>query len=172
MDVRPRVWLDVDLGAIRENFRKLAQMVSPCRLTAVVKADAYGVGMAKVAPETISAGADLLAVATLEEALEVKSFGVPVQILGQLDAREIPGAVTADIVIPVTGEKFAAEVAAEASRQGKTAVCALAVDSGMGRLGMPIASAFPEIVRIAGLRNLRLRGIFSHFSCASAPGRA
>ena len=56
------------------------------------------------------------------EALEAQTFGVPVQILGQLDAQEIPGAVGADIIIPVTGEAFAREVAAEAARQGKTAV--------------------------------------------------
>ena len=171
MNEHPRVWLEVDLRRLRDNFRRLAAQVSPCRLMAVVKADAYGVGMKAVGRALLEAGAGMFGVATLREAVAAQEFGRPVQILGQLDVTEIPGAVDAGVIIPVTGREFAAAVAAEAKKQGKTAVCALAVDSGMGRLGMLVRNAFPEITAIADLPGIELRGIFSHFSCASAQDR-
>ena len=67
--------LEIDLDAIAENFVKLAERVGPAvRVAAVVKADAYGLGMEKVAPALARAGAKTFFVATLEEGLALRQL--------------------------------------------------------------------------------------------------
>jgi alanine racemase len=65
--------LDIDLAAIAENWRRLgARLAPPARAAAVVKADAYGLGMAQVAPVLAAAGCSLFFVATLDEGLALR----------------------------------------------------------------------------------------------------
>src|ERR1700675_589874 len=69
-----RAWVEVDLGAIRNNVKAIRQLLSPStRLMSVVKADGYGHGAAAVARTALSAGASWLAVATLEEGIRLRT---------------------------------------------------------------------------------------------------
>ncbi|MCB1031954.1 MAG: alanine racemase, partial [Acidimicrobiales bacterium] len=78
--MRP-VWAEVDLGAVAANTAELRSLVSPSRLCAVVKADAYGHGAVPVARAAIEGGADLLAVALVAEGVELRTSGIDAQIL-------------------------------------------------------------------------------------------
>ncbi len=66
--------LTIDLGAIARNYRSLRERVAPARCAVVVKADAYGLGVAQVAPALAKAGAETFFVATLDEAIELRGL--------------------------------------------------------------------------------------------------
>ena len=161
-----RVSLFIDLGKLESNFRAIRKHVAPCRLMAILKANAYGLGVETVAETLVRSGADMFGVAELREALPLLKYGIPIQVLGNLLPFEIAPAVANGIVCPLNNYDWAKRISDEAVRQGKTVQGAVTVDSGMGRLGMPAAAAKEEILKIATLPNLTLRGIYSHFSSA------
>ena len=76
-----RTWAEIDLGAVRHNVDTLKRKAPNSRLMAVVKADAYGHGSAEVARACIEAGADSLAVVTVEEGAELRRAGLEAPIL-------------------------------------------------------------------------------------------
>ncbi len=166
MGLESRVKLEVDLAKLSANFREIRRRVAPARLMAVLKANAYGLGVLPVAAAVKAAGAAAFGVAEINEALELVHLGVPVQILGNLLPDEIAPAVEHGVICPVNDLEMAKKISAEAVKQGKTVRCALTVDSGMGRLGMIAGNAKPEILAMRGLPNLSLTGIYSHFSTA------
>ena len=156
--VHRRVQLEIDLGILRANFQKIAAAVSPSAVMAVLKANAYGLGVRRVAE--------------LNEALELHEIGLPVQILGGVLAEEIPGAVEVGIVLPITDMDTARRISAEAVKQGRTAVCHIKIDTGMGRLGILASEAERSVVEVAALPGLDCEGIYSHFPVAYRRGSA
>ncbi len=163
-----RAWIEVDLAKIRSNFEAVKKRAG-LPVMAVVKADSYGLGVQTIAPLLRDSGAAAFGVATMNEALEVLPLGIPVQVLGNLLPEEVEQAVSSDIWCPAGSLESARLVSAEAVRQGKTVNIALSVDTGMGRLGMIAEDAFEEIMEINALPNIRLHGLYSHFSSASSP---
>lgn len=158
-----RVWLEIDLDAIRRNFGTISSYVSPSRVMAVLKADAYGLGVGKIAETLKHAGAYGFGVAELREALAVKPLGLPTHILGGLLDEEIPEVVRSGIVAAVTDMRVARKLDAEARKQGRKAECHFLVDTGMGRLGMQIAEAENIIAAATALQGLNCTGIYTHF---------
>lgn len=165
-----RVWLDVDLPTLRANFRKIAERVAPCGVVAVLKANAYGLGVRPLATALRDAGALALAVAELNEALALIDLGLPVQILGSLLPDEIAPAVEAGVVCPITDVHTAEVISRESLRYGRTTACHLLIDTGMGRLGILVEEAGDTIRRIAALPALELQGLYSHFPMAYRSG--
>ena len=74
-----RVWLEIDLGVLQENYRKMVAAVAPCSVIAVLKANAYGLGVGAVASALVDAGCRQFGVAELNEALDLRKLGVSVQ---------------------------------------------------------------------------------------------
>jgi alanine racemase len=165
-----RVRLEIHLPTLRENCRKILAAVAPCRLIAVLKADAYGLGVLPVARALADAGVWRFAVAELNEALTLAPVGRPVQLLGSVLPDEIPDAVAADVILPVPDGATAAAISAEAVRQGREATCEFKVDTGMGRLGMLLSEAPAVIRRCLEMPGLRPSGIYSHFPMAYRSG--
>lgn len=162
-------WVEVDLAALRANFAEIRRVVgADCPITAVVKADAYGHGAVEVARCLLAEGADCLAVATLGEALELKSVlgAVPIMLLSPL-LGGVGQAVRQQIILPVFSLAMAEEVNDVAAKLGVCAPVQLVLDTGMGRIGLAdTAAARDEALQIAALPNLRLVGVFSHFAAA------
>jgi len=78
----PNIWAEIDLGAIDHNVRELRRITRPgARFMAVVKADGYGHGAAPVARTALAAGADMLAVARIDEGIALRRDGFEVPIL-------------------------------------------------------------------------------------------
>lgn len=167
--------LTIDLGAIRANYRLLKGKLDGARCAAVVKADAYGLGAARVAPALVEEGCDTFFVAHLSEGVALR------KILGA--AREIfvlnglpPGSeelcVTAGLVPVLNSEAQLAAWRQHASHAGKTLPAAVQVDSGMARLGMPP----DEVERVAAdphaFDGVDLRLVMSHFARADEPHEA
>jgi alanine racemase len=161
-----RVWLDINLKTLEENFRKIAETVSPCSVMAVLKANAYGLGVNGIAKTLSKAGAGAFGAAELNEALELRKTGKPVHILGGILEDEIPDAINAGIVIPVTSREIAELISRESVRQNKTAECHFLIDTGMGRLGILAENAVETIIGTVRLPNLDFSGIYSHFPMA------
>ncbi len=167
-----RLQLEIHLKKIALNMAEIRRHAGNCAILAVIKADAYGLGALRMGSFLRDHGASAFGAATIDEALELKKQGLPVQILGALLPDEIAPAVAAGLRCPVDTFETASRLNNEAGKQGKTVDCELAIDTGMGRLGMVAEEALPEIRRIAALPNLALNGIYAHFSSAEEPGGA
>ena len=158
-----RVWLEVDLDTVRSNFLKIKAAASPAQTLAVVKANAYGLGVRPIAEVLLNAGTAGFCAATLEEALELKRFGKSVQILGGVLDFEREAAVANDLILGITDFECAQKISAEALRQNKTVECHFKLDTGMGRLGILASQAEKIIPQIIRLPNLDCCGIYTHF---------
>ena len=140
----------------------------PVKLLAVVKADAYGHGALAVS-RYLEPRVDYFAVATVEEAVELREGGIrlPILILGYTSPQEYDVVVEYDITQTIYSYDTAERLNEEAKRQGKRAKVHIALDTGMTRIGFQVEEAdADEICRIAGLPHVEMEGLFTHFSCA------
>jgi alanine racemase len=169
--VRPTrpTWLEVNLEAVAHNVQQIKRLVgSSVEIMAVLKADAYGHGAAKVARTALNNGASACGVASVNEAVKLRNVGIdaPILVLGYTPAWLAKEALLNDITLTL----YDADVARLYSRAGeelrRAARVHIKVDTGMGRLGLlpDQVIAFAEDVR--HLPRLRLEGIFTHFSVA------
>jgi alanine racemase len=159
-----RSTLEVDLGAVHENARRLIEVAGGSRLWAVVKADGYGHGAVECAGTAISAGAERVCCATLEEALELREAlgpSVPIVVLSPLEPGE-EGRVEGFEIVASSLEDYARLRVAGVS-------CGVHVkaDTGMGRWGMaPVDAIAVSRELAAGDGPLRLAGVMSHLATA------
>lgn len=165
-----RVWLEIDLCKLRANLVKIQERVAPCGVIAVLKANAYGLGVGPIAGALAEAGVAGFAVAEPREAIQLMSFGLPVQILGGMLPAELPRTVAAGIIHPIDSVAMARAVSEEAVRQNRKVECQFLVDTGMGRLGVLAESALQVITEAVRLPNLDFSGIYSHFPVAYRAG--
>ncbi len=165
-----RVWVEIDLHNIGQNYTRIAKTVKPAKVMAVLKANAYGLGIIPIAETLIQKGVFRFGVAELNEALPIVSkLKFPVQILGGILKSEIPEIVNSGIICPITDYKTARLISEEALHQKKKVKAHILVDTGMGRLGIPHFLALKEIKKLASLPNIEFEGIYSHFSNANNP---
>ena len=165
--------LSIDLGAIRSNYRALAERVAPAQCAAVVKADAYGLGVDKVAPALLREGCSTFFVAQLCEAVELCDtigFGSTIFILNGLDPGCEEICATWNFVPVLNSMSQVERWRATAETAGRPLPAALQVDSGMSRLGLG-----PDAVRALTedpdfARAISLRLIMTHLACADEPG--
>ncbi len=158
-----RAWLEIKLGNLQKNLEKTMNAVKPAGVMAVVKADSYRLGVNEVTAAFVRSNVSALGVATLNEAMQVTKFGVPVQILGGIFPEDIPDAVSAGIIISIGDVRTAELVSKEAVKQNRKVECHFLIDTGMGRLGLFYDNAADKIGKCAELPNLDCQGIFSHF---------
>ncbi|MGN0941475.1 MAG: alanine racemase [Selenomonadaceae bacterium] len=164
-------WVEVSLSAIRKNIEAIKSKIADgAKFCAVVKADAYGHGAIAVAREAVNAGADYLAVATLDEAIKLREAGflLPILILGPTQSVEADDVVHYDVTQAVCTRELCYSLAVAARRQGKKAHVHLAVDTGMCRIGVRPEEAGAMAEYISGLDGVELTGMFSHFALADA----
>ncbi|MCM8534828.1 MAG: alanine racemase [Lentisphaeraceae bacterium] len=155
--------LEIRLDLIQKNFELIQKHVKPLSLMAVLKANAYGLGATEVGQALKEVGCSRFGVADVNEALELQHLEVPLQILGDIIDFEIPKLVSEEFIIPVTSYENALKISKEAESQNKKASVHFLIDTGMGRLGMPIDLSFETIQRVSSLKNLSFDGIYSHF---------
>src|SRR5215212_7859842 len=169
-DLRP-TWAEVDLGAFERNVEAMARLLPrEARLVAVLKADGYGHGAVELARRCRPDRVAMIAVALLEEALELRRARIelPLLVLGPLRGPQIRTAVEERIAIGVIGPEELEEVCAIA-REEDVAIH-LKLDSGMGRMGI-IAAELPRVIEmIRSAPRLRIDAIYTHFASADEPG--
>ena len=168
--IHRRVWVEIDLGGLRANYRRIAAAVRPAKVLCVLKANAYGLGVEPYAAALAKTDCVGFGVAEPHEALQLLPFGKPVQILSSVLPDEIAPMVKAGVTLPVIDVPTAKLIDAAAKRTGRKAKVHFKLDTGMGRLGILAADA-PRVIRevVASCTNLDCEGIFSHCPTAYDP---
>ena len=173
--MKRRVEVEIDLKALVRNYRKIAAHVKPMKVLCVLKANAYGLGVAAYAQALYAAGCRQFGVAEPFEALElIKVLGrtkrtFEVQMLSSVLPDEIPEMVKAGVILPVTDLAEAKLVSEAAVRAKRTVKVHFKIDSGMGRLGILAQDAIEVMREVKKLPNLDCEGIFSHCPMAYEP---
>ena len=177
MNKNSRVKAVISLDAVEQNFREMRKNIAEdTKMIAVVKADAYGHGAVPIAH--LIEGYDYIwgfAAATAEEAVHLRENGVtkPILILGIVFEEYYPELVRDDIRLAVCEYEEAEKLSKEAVLQNKTVHIHIALDTGMTRIGYAdIPESVEEIKKIAGLPNLEIEGMFTHFSRADEYDRS
>ena len=168
--MRP-AWLEINLSAIADNVSHLKSELGPQReIIAVVKADGYGHGAIPVSRAALNAGAKMLAVALLEEAVELHEAGMntEVLILSAIPRSAAPTVVECGFHMPLTDLSSAEALSGAAQSQQRPANVHIKVDTGMHRLGVAAEEVSGFCASIRSLPGLAIRGIFTHFASSSS----
>ena len=162
-------WAEIDLNAIVHNMQMARAVAKPgVRLMAVVKGDAFGHGLIRVAKTAVNAGAEYLGIGTVDEgiALREAQLNVPILLLDQPPASAIPLLLGYKIMPSVYTTDFAIQYGEMADQCGVEAPYHLAMNTGMNRIGVRYDEAAEFLRQISFHRALQLRGIFTHFATA------
>lgn len=162
----------VNLDNIRSNFKYVKSKLSESTFVmAIVKSDAYGHGVKRVAAELVECGADWFGVARLVEAVELRRCGItkPILILGYTDPALAEQLYTEQLTQTVFSTEYARQLDGFSREAGVTVNCHIKVDTGMTRLGFrgeSPALIAKEIMGVMDCSNLSFTGIFTHFAVA------
>lgn len=165
-----RAWVEIDETALAHNVKAIKQLLSPkTRLMAVVKADAYGHGAVTVAQTVLKAGGEALAVATLQEGIDLRlaDLDVPILVLGAINTVEEIQALSrwgleATLCSPQQARMFAETL----QNMGKTLSVHLKLDTGMSRLGVLWEEAVSFVSCVQGFQELEIKSVYSHLATA------
>ena len=166
-----RVYARIDLSAIRENVETIYERAGEgTGIIPVIKANAYGHGAVPVAHALRTLPyVKAFAIAAATEASALRSAGITEKILmlGLAIPSELPELIRQDIIIPVSTLRNAEQISAASAEAGKNAYVAVAVDTGMNRIGFrPDRESVEEIKKIAALPGITLDTLFTHFARA------
>ncbi|CAM3921796.1 alanine racemase [Alkalicoccus chagannorensis] len=158
-------WADIDMDAVEENVAALrSHLPEKTGIMAVVKADGYGHGAVHTAKAALRAGADQLAVAMLDEALELRQAGMtaPILVMGYSRPEDAAAAAAYDITLTAYAEAWLDALALD----GIVDVH-VKLDSGMNRLGLKQVGEIRSFGRKAAAHDsVRVTGAFTHFAAS------
>lgn len=165
---RPTV-AEIDLSALRRNFRALRSLLPPsASVIAVVKANGYGHGAISVSTTLVEEGVRMLGVATVEEGIELRQAGIrcPVVVLGGVDEPQAEDAHANGLSAVLFDPRQIPYLARVAAASGRPFPIHPKVDTGMGRLGFlpPLSESVIEAIK--PLKELRVEGWMTHLSSA------
>lgn len=168
-------WAEIDLNAIRHNFRVLRRLAPPSaglagktKILTVIKADAYGHGMIPVAKVLVKEKVDFIGLSNLTEGIALREAGIktPVLLFETTLAEQAKDIIDYRLTPTVCTHELAAALDHYARKCKRVADIHVKVDTGMGRFGVWHGEALEFISKIRNLRNLRLQGIYTHFPSA------
>ena len=172
-----RICAEIDLDAVRDNILALKDNLlagEGHKVCAVIKADAYGHGAVQVG-EYIKDIVDFFAVATMDEAMELREAGLdlPILILGYVHPEYAAIAAENDIRLTVfdveTAEQLSRNLKDAGIQEDKKLKIHIAIDTGMNRIGFQMSlEMLNKIKEISQISNLEIEGIFTHFFAADS----
>lgn len=178
----------VDLGALESNFKAIdAYLANESGLNrsagrggpaiapgtiAVVKANAYGHGARRVAAALETAGATMLAVADIEEGVDLRTSGirVPILVFGALSVSDLDGVFDFDLTPTISSPAAGHALQSGAAKRGATLRYHLKIDTGMNRLGFRHDNLHRTLPELLDSANLALEAVHTHFGTADEPG--
>jgi len=169
---RPTV-ATVDLGALEQNLRSCRSFIGESvKVMAVVKADAYGHGAVECAKRLSDAGAEWLAVALVEEGIELRAAGInePVLCLGGFWPEQTGDLLDHGLVPTIFDIEAATELNEACEARSRFADVHIKIDTGMGRVGVPFSETHNFLDKFRRLKNLRVQGMMTHFAAADDLG--
>ena len=158
-------WAEIDLDAIKQNYRTIKKVIAPgVKVMAVVKANAYGHGSIQVSEMLQREGISYLGVATLDEAIKLRRSNIraPILILGSIFPHEAKTVQKFDITLTLCNR----ELLNELNRNKLKTKVHIKVDTGMGRIGVWHENALNFIKKVWNSKFIKIEGIYTHFSIA------
>lgn len=170
--------LVVEKDLLKHNIRQIKKLAEetgrcedhkPIKIIAVVKGNGYGLGLVEYSKFLIENGINMLAVSTVEEAVELRKAGIGKNIL-MLSAtsikREVQLLIENNITMTIGSKEDVAIIEEEAQRQSKKVKVHLKIDTGFGRYGFLYNNPQEIVDALKNLKNIEIEGTFSHFSIA------
>lgn len=166
--IRRPAWAEISATAIAHNAAALRTILGNVRLCAVVKANGYGHGAEIAATAALRAGADALAVAIVDEGIELRGVGVsaPILLLAEITADTLADAMTHTLTLTIGSLDGARSAVKVAEQLGGRHTVHLKVDTGMHRMGVSPAEVDEAVAILQGSEHIDLEGIYTHFSVA------
>lgn len=160
-------WAEISRSALRHNIEVLRQVVGEAAICAVMKANGYGHGAQLVAPALVDVGVDCLAVAIIDEGIEIRAMGIeaPILLLAEIPADTVALALEHRLTLTVGSLEGATAVARIAAELGGQHTVHLKVDTGMYRQGVAPADVAEALRRLRS-PHVHVEGIFTHFPVA------
>ena len=162
--------VEINLDAVKHNVREFKKRVNDenIAMMAAVKANGYGHGAVEVAKAAIGAGVSHLAVAFVDEGIELREAGVtvPILILGYTPEDAVEDAIEYDIMITVYRIEDLKNIDCIAERLQKKARIQIKIDTGMSRIGLQEEEVVPFLQELKKMQNVEVEGIFTHYSTA------
>ncbi len=165
-----RTWAEVNLDAIKHNL-EIIKSHTNSKILGIIKADAYGHGIEHVARVLADGGVYAFGVSNADEAIELRNKGFiqPILIVGVIFPEDYHRIIENEVTFSVDSLESALIISQKAKEISKTAKIHIKLDTGMGRIGFVCSDTekvCADIKRISELPNIKIDGIFSHFSKA------
>jgi alanine racemase len=163
-------WVEVNLTRLSRNLQAIRAYVAPAKVMIIVKANAYGHGLAEVVKH-LSSLADYIGVAVLEEGIFLRELGVtaPILVLGGIWGDQVPHYLQHDLTLTASSVERLGQIDLAAGQMGVKAKVHLKIDTGMERIGVHYYSAHTIQESALKCANIEVEGIFSHFANADSP---
>jgi len=158
--------VEVDLNVLKENFKKIKERVGKVKIMPVLKANAYGHGLVRIAQFYSEMKADYLGVAVVEEGILLREKGIelPILVLGGIWGNQIPLFLKHDLTTTASSIDKLKQINETAEQMKIKAKVHLKIDTGMERLGVHYYNAEKFLEAAYKCKNLKVEGIFSHFA--------
>jgi len=163
------IWTEIDLDAIADNIKAIRGLVGgKVKVMGVVKANAYGHDALEVAPLLLQNGASFLAVARLDEGIELRKANIkaPILILSLTLKEELSSLLLYDLTPTVCDMERVELLSQLATKRRKIVKVHIKVDTGLGRIGVLPENAIDFVQRVQDMKNIQIEGIFTHFAAA------
>ncbi len=167
--IKSTTWAEINLDNIGYNLQNIKnKLKEDIKICCVVKANAYGCGSVEVSKYLQNKNIDFLAVAKIEEALELRKNNIklPILVLGYVDLDFVQDAIENDISITIYDVDHAKKIDEVAKNINKRIKIHIKLDTGMSRLGFLKEKAVSSIKEVNNLQNIYIEGIFTHFASA------
>jgi len=163
--IRP-TQLVIDLKVLKENFKKIKQHVSPARMMPILKANAYGHGLVRIAQLMQELNADYIGVAVLEEGILLRGTGItlPILVLGGIWGNQIPIFLKHNLTMTASSIEKLNQIDEIAGKMKVKAKVHLKIDTGMERIGVHYYNAKKFLDAAVKTKNVIIEGIYSHFA--------
>jgi alanine racemase len=175
LPLQPRrdAWVEINLGALERNVRRIRERLQPdTSLMAVVKADAYGHGAPMCVPMLLASGVESVAVASMDEAIQLRESGVhcPILVLSAVPAWAVPVAAQHKISLTIFQPRQLEALKNAYQLTGLPVSVQIKVDTGMHRIGIALeeATAFYQACQDLG-GAIQIDGLYSHLACSDDP---
>lgn len=167
-----RVWANIHMDNLQHNIREIQKCIpSSTKIMAVVKADAYGHGYKNISYHLEQYGISNFGVATITEAISLRKNGIKGNILifGRTPKENLNELAIYNLTQTVLSLEHAQQIDTYAKKHNSYIDIHIKLDTGMSRAGFCVREGdceLAELQTVCNLSNLRVKGIYSHFSCA------
>jgi len=170
MEFLHRTWAEIDISALKHNFKLIKAQIENSKIMSVVKANAYGHSVEHIAPVLEKMGTDYFAVSNIVEAVQLRKIGIkaPILILGYTPINMVKTLNEHDISQTVYSYEYAEFLSKNALENNISLKIHIKLDTGMSRLGFNCRnddfSGLNEVISVSKLKNLIIDGVFTHFA--------